>query len=64
MLMNISTLKWDSKLLDFFKIPFEILPQIRSSSEIYGHIHDGVLRGVPISGVCNHQEYYFVLILI
>ncbi|XP_043484071.1 glycerol kinase-like isoform X1 [Leptopilina heterotoma] len=56
MLMNISTLKWDSKLLDFFKIPFEILPQIRSSSEIYGHIHDGVLRGVPISGCLGDQQ--------
>lgn len=51
--MNISTLKWDSTLLEFFQIPPEILPQIRSSSEIYGHIYEGVLRGVPISGVCN-----------
>lgn len=51
MLMNITSLKWDPTLLKFFDIPIEILPRIRSSSEIYGHIHDGVLRGVPISGV-------------
>lgn len=51
MLMNIETLKWDPVLLSFFDIPSEILPQIRSSSEIYGHIQEGSLKGVPISGV-------------
>lgn len=51
--MNIMTLKWDPTLLSFFKIPPEILPQIRSSSEIYGYIQDELLQGVPISGVCN-----------
>lgn len=51
MLMNITTLKWDPTLLAFFNIPKEILPQIRSSSEIYGFIHDDMLKGVPISGV-------------
>lgn len=53
MLMNIVTLKWDSTLLSFFNIPPEILPQIRSSSEIYGYIQDELLQGVPISGVCS-----------
>lgn len=51
MLMNIVNLKWDPYLLSFFQIPEDILPQIRSSSEIYGNIVDGVLQGVPISGV-------------
>lgn len=51
MLMNIVTLKWDPTLLSFFKIPAEILPEIRSSSEIYGYIQDELLQGVPISGV-------------
>lgn len=51
MLMNILTLKWDPTLLSFFNVPSEILPQIRSSSEIYGHIQEGMLKGVPISGV-------------
>jgi len=56
--MNIVTLKWDPTLLSFFKIPPEILPEIRSSSEIYGYIQDELLQGVPISGVCN--SYYFI----
>lgn len=49
--MNIVNLKWDPYLLSFFSIPEDILPQIRSSSEIYGNIVDGVLQGIPISGV-------------
>ncbi|XP_043280581.1 glycerol kinase-like [Venturia canescens] len=56
MLMNITTLKWDPTLLKFFDIPIDILPRIRSSSEIYGHIHDGMLRGVPISGCLGDQQ--------
>lgn len=35
----------------FFGIPLSILPKIKSSSEIYGHIKDGILKGVPIGGV-------------
>lgn len=35
----------------FFDVPMEILPQIRSSSEIYGFIRDEPLKGLPISGV-------------
>ncbi|XP_025991427.1 glycerol kinase isoform X1 [Solenopsis invicta] len=56
MLMNIVTLKWDPTLLSFFKIPPEILPQIRSSSEIYGYIQDELLQGVPISGCLGDQQ--------
>ncbi|XP_029032688.1 glycerol kinase-like isoform X1 [Osmia bicornis bicornis] len=56
MLMNISTLKWDPTLLSFFNIPLEILPEIRSSSEIYGYIQDEILSGVPISGCLGDQQ--------
>lgn len=56
MLMNIATLKWDPTLLSFFDIPREILPEIRSSSEIYGYIQDEVLSGVPISGCLGDQQ--------
>ncbi|XP_076756058.1 glycerol kinase 3 isoform X2 [Xylocopa sonorina] len=56
MLMNITTLKWDPTLLSFFNIPIEILPEIRSSSEIYGYIQDDVLAGVPISGCLGDQQ--------
>ncbi|KZC05532.1 PREDICTED: glycerol kinase-like [Dufourea novaeangliae] len=56
MLMNITTLKWDPTLLQFFSIPPEILPEIRSSSEIYGYIQDDILAGVPISGCLGDQQ--------
>ncbi|XP_043506026.1 glycerol kinase-like isoform X1 [Polistes fuscatus] len=56
MLMNIRTLQWDPKLLSFFQIPPSILPQIRSSSEIYGYIQDDILHGVPISGCLGDQQ--------
>ncbi|KAL0273986.1 UNVERIFIED_CONTAM: hypothetical protein PYX00_006532 [Menopon gallinae] len=56
MLMNISTLKWDSRLCDFFGIPMSILPKIYSSSEIYGFFSDEVLVGVPISGCLGDQQ--------
>lgn len=52
LLMNLETLQWDEQLLAIFSIPIEVLPKIRSSSEVYGDIRDGsVLDGIPISGV-------------
>lgn len=51
MLMNLADLQWDARLCHFFKIPKEILPQIRSCSEIYGYISEGPLRGIPIASV-------------
>lgn len=52
MLINIETLKWDPYLCKIFDIPMHILPEIKSSSEIYGYITDvTVLAGIPISGV-------------
>lgn len=56
MLMNIATLKWDPTLLSFFNIPANILPEIKSSSEIYGYIQDEILLGVPISGCLGDQQ--------
>lgn len=52
MLMNIETLKWDPLLLKFFDVPRHILPEIRSSSEIFGEItNPKELSGIPITGV-------------
>lgn len=52
--MNIETLNWDPLLLKVFGITEDLLPEIRSSSEIYGHIKNGFgLDGIPISGVSN-----------
>lgn len=49
--MNIETLSWDPTLCRYFDIPMQILPEIRSSSEIYGNIAVGPLKGIPISSV-------------
>ncbi|XP_028935451.1 glycerol kinase isoform X2 [Ornithorhynchus anatinus] len=56
MLFNIHTLEWDPELCQFFEIPMEILPSIRSSSEIYGLMKAGALDGVPISGCLGDQS--------
>lgn len=56
MLMNIETLRWDQMLLNFFRIPMSILPEIRSSSEVYGVFNNGVLKGIPISGCLGDQQ--------
>ncbi|XP_046854045.1 glycerol kinase-like [Xenia sp. Carnegie-2017] len=56
MLMNIRTACWDEKLCNYFDIPLEILPSIRSSSEIYSHISDGAFKGIPLSGCLGDQQ--------
>jgi glycerol kinase len=55
-LMNLETLDWDSELLEAFGIPRQILPEIRSSSEVYGHAALEVIRGVPIAGILGDQQ--------
>lgn len=44
MLMNLETLQWDKTLLTFFEIPKSVLPEIKSSSEVYGSISDGIIK--------------------
>ncbi|XP_072930636.1 glycerol kinase 3 [Epargyreus clarus] len=56
MLMNIENLNWDPLLLRFFEVPKSVLPEIKSSSEVYGHISDGPLKGVPIAGCLGDQQ--------
>ncbi|XP_072049749.1 glycerol kinase-like [Amphiura filiformis] len=56
MLMNIQSLKWDDKLCSFFDIPKHVLPEIRSSAEVYGNMNKGVLAGVPIAGILGDQQ--------
>lgn len=56
MLMNIETLSWDPTLCRYFDIPMQILPDIKSSSEIYGKIAIGPLRGIPVSGILGNQQ--------
>ncbi|XP_056620076.1 glycerol kinase isoform X2 [Triplophysa dalaica] len=56
MLFNIHTLDWDPELCTYFEVPMEILPKVRSSSEIYGLMKSGPLTGVPISGCLGDQS--------
>ena len=55
MLMNLDTLAWDPDLLDAVGIPAAMLPEIRSSSEVYG-TGVGDLAGVPIAGDLGDQH--------
>lgn len=49
-LMNLDTQQWDDELLDMFEVKRRLLPEIRSSAEVYGTIAEGPLAGVPIAG--------------
>jgi len=55
-LMNLETLAWDPELLTSFGIPRPILPQIRSSSEIYGTATLEAVQGVPVAGILGDQQ--------
>ena len=55
MLYNIRDLKWDEKLLERFKIPKCMLPEVRNSSEIYGYVQsEGAM--VPVAGIAGDQQ--------
>ncbi|MBU6325791.1 MAG: glycerol kinase GlpK [Bacteroidetes bacterium] len=57
MLYNIHTLAWDEELLDLMQIPATVLPEVKSSSEIYGYT-DQILtaQSVPIAGIAGDQQ--------
>lgn len=58
LLYNIHQLRWDDELLDMLDIPAAMLPEVRSSSEIYGHTVDHDLFGeqIPIAGIAGDQQ--------
>jgi glycerol kinase len=55
MLMNLATLDWDDGLLAAIGVPRAILPEIRSSSEVYGEAR-GVLAGVKVASALGDQQ--------
>ena len=55
-LLNLKTLDWDEELLEAFEIPRNILPQVRSSSEVYGTVTAGPAKGVVIAGILGDQQ--------
>ena len=55
-LMNLATLDWDEEMLRAFAIPRSMLPEIRSSSEVYGRAAWGAVNGVPLAGILGDQQ--------
>jgi len=56
MLFDIHRGEWDEELLAMFGVPREVLPEVRSSSEIYGEAAAPGLEGVPIAGIAGDQQ--------
>lgn len=54
--MNLRTLEWDDRMLKFFDFRPSIFPKLVSSSEVYGHIANGSLKGIPIGGMVGDQQ--------
>jgi glycerol kinase len=55
-LMNLETLAWDQEILNTLNIPAAMLPEIRSSSEVYGEITAEPLAGIPLAGILGDQQ--------
>ena len=55
-LLNIEKLDWDEKLLAAFEVPRGMLPEVRSSSEIYGEASLAAIAGVPVAGILGDQQ--------
>jgi len=56
LLFNINTLQWDAEICRELDIPMSVLPDVRSSSEVYGRVADGPFRGIPIAGCLGDQQ--------
>jgi glycerol kinase len=58
LLMNLRALSWDPQMLDLLKIPEQVLPEIRSSAELYGTTLGlrAIPDGVPVTGMAGDQQ--------
>ncbi|MDN5726532.1 MAG: glycerol kinase, partial [Propionibacteriales bacterium] len=57
LLMDLARCAWDPELLEVFEIPESMLPEIRSSSEVYGTVHGSqLLRETPVAGILGDQH--------
>ena len=57
MLFNIHTLQWDEELLQLWRIPRSLLPEVKPSSCIYGYTVPGIIGGgIPIAGAAGDQQ--------
>ena len=56
LLYNINSMEWDDELLEFFNIPKSMLPEVKDSSEIYGHTKTTIFASkIPIAGIAGDQ---------
>lgn len=58
LMFNIYELKWDEELLEILGVPAAMLPEVRPSSEVYGHTAEHLFfgKGIPIAGVAGDQQ--------
>ena len=57
MLFNIHDLKWDEELMELLDIPMSMMPEVKSSSEVYGHTKTTIFaHEVPISSIAGDQQ--------
>jgi glycerol kinase len=56
MLMDLQTLDWHEPSLELMGIPRALLPEIRSSSEVYGEAAGTALGGLPVAGILGDQQ--------
>ncbi|WP_024476806.1 glycerol kinase GlpK [Arthrobacter sp. CAL618] len=57
MFMDLETLSWDDGILEAFGVPRSMMPEIKSSSEVYGTVHTSqLLREVPVAGILGDQQ--------
>ncbi len=57
LLYNIHTRKWDEEMLKLFRIPASLLPEVRTSSEVYGEVSTSLgLQKVPVAGIAGDQQ--------
>ncbi|WP_026533037.1 glycerol kinase GlpK [Arthrobacter sp. H41] len=55
--MDLETLSWDEGILADFGVPLSMMPEIKSSSEVYGTVHGSqLLREVPVAGILGDQQ--------
>ncbi|WAP53126.1 glycerol kinase GlpK [Arthrobacter sp. ATA002] len=55
--MNLETLTWDEGILKDFGVPLSMMPEIKSSSEVYGTVHTSqLLRETPVAGILGDQQ--------
>jgi glycerol kinase len=56
MLMDLEKLAWDEEIAAEMGVPLSMLPEIRASSEVYGEVRTGALRGIPLAGDLGDQQ--------